>query len=91
MINSRFISHAEKNIFIPRAYFTISSVIVFFVTSQYGPLKCILASTNSGIHGLFGSLDFPRILSSFDSRSVFAPDQLGYGAYREIAPDSWSL
>ncbi|MFL4557065.1 alpha/beta fold hydrolase [Yersinia kristensenii] len=43
------------------------------------------------IHALFGSLDFPRILSSFGGQSVFAPDQLGYGVYRDMAPDSWSL
>jgi pimeloyl-ACP methyl ester carboxylesterase len=31
------------------------------------------------IHGLFGCLNEPRILSSFGDRTVFAPDLLGYG------------
>jgi len=43
------------------------------------------------IHGLFGSLNFPRILSSLGDRQVFAPDLLGYGAYRDIGAQSWTL
>jgi len=43
------------------------------------------------IHGLFGSLNFPRILSSLGERQVFAPDLLGYGAYRDNGKQNWTL
>jgi pimeloyl-ACP methyl ester carboxylesterase len=43
------------------------------------------------IHGLFGSLNNPGLLSSFGTRHVLAPDLIGYGAYRAGAPNEWSL
>lgn len=43
------------------------------------------------IHGLFGSLSAPRILSAFGQREVLAPDLIGYGILRDGAPKSWTL
>ncbi|KTT76144.1 alpha/beta fold hydrolase [Sphingomonas endophytica] len=43
------------------------------------------------IHGLFGSLNAPRILSAFVNRLVLAPDLLGYGALRDQSPAGWTL
>ncbi len=34
------------------------------------------------VHGLFGHLNDPRILHAIAKHNVFAPDLLGYGAYR---------
>tara|TARA_R110002012_G_scaffold93604_1_gene227124 strand:- start:1599 stop:2357 length:759 start_codon:yes stop_codon:yes gene_type:complete len=35
------------------------------------------------IHGLFGSLNDPKILMAFDQADVHAPDLLGYGVYSQ--------
>jgi pimeloyl-ACP methyl ester carboxylesterase len=43
------------------------------------------------IHGLFGSLSAPRILSAFGDRQVLAPDLIGYGAHRDAVPHGWTL
>lgn len=43
------------------------------------------------VHGLFGSLSDPGLLSCFGSASVLAPDLIGYGARRDDAPPSWTL
>ncbi|MCB8877856.1 alpha/beta fold hydrolase [Acidisoma silvae] len=43
------------------------------------------------IHGLFGSLSAPGILSAFRDVRVLAPDLIGYGSCREGAPDGWTL
>ncbi len=43
------------------------------------------------IHGLFGSLSAPGILSAFGDATVLAPDLIGYGSYRNGAPTAWEL
>ena len=43
------------------------------------------------IHGLFGSLSAPGIVSAFRDARVLAPDLIGYGSCREGAPDGWAL
>ena len=43
------------------------------------------------IHGLFGSLSAPGILSAFGDATVLAPDLIGYGSYRNEAPTAWEL
>jgi pimeloyl-ACP methyl ester carboxylesterase len=43
------------------------------------------------IHGLFGSLSDPALLSCFGNTPVLAPDLLGYGAKRDEGPRSWTL
>ena len=43
------------------------------------------------IHGLFGSLSDPVILGAFGATQVFAPDLLGYGAFRGGTPEAWTL
>lgn len=43
------------------------------------------------IHGLFGSLSAPAIVAAFGDVRVLAPDLIGYGAYREGAPEAWTL
>lgn len=43
------------------------------------------------IHGLFGSLSAPRILSAFGDERVHAPDLIGYGSCRDGAPAEWTL
>lgn len=43
------------------------------------------------IHGLFGSLRAPRITRSFGPARVLTPDLIGYGVYRDGAPEAWTL
>lgn len=43
------------------------------------------------VHGLFGHLNDPKILSSISERDVFAPDLLGYGEHSEEQIDAISL
>ncbi|WP_082742376.1 MULTISPECIES: alpha/beta fold hydrolase [Methylobacterium] len=43
------------------------------------------------IHGLFGSLSAPGILSGLGDATVLAPDLIGYGSYRNEAPTAWEL
>ncbi|MDY1547701.1 alpha/beta fold hydrolase [Luteibacter sahnii] len=43
------------------------------------------------IHGLFGSLRSPAIVSAFGDVRVLAPDLIGYGAFRDGAPEAWTL
>ncbi|WP_274534674.1 alpha/beta fold hydrolase [Aureimonas sp. AU20] len=43
------------------------------------------------MHGLFGSLSAPGILSAFGDATVLAPDLIGYGSYRNGAPVGWEL
>lgn len=43
------------------------------------------------IHGLFGSLSDPRLLDGFGNMTVFAPDLLGYGAYRKAQSDELTI
>jgi pimeloyl-ACP methyl ester carboxylesterase len=43
------------------------------------------------IHGLFGRLSDPNILSAFGDREVFAPDLLGYGENREVDTSKLAL
>ena len=43
------------------------------------------------IHGLFGHLNDPAILSAFGNREVHAPDQIGYGALRDADTSSLTL
>lgn len=43
------------------------------------------------IHGLFGSLSDPCLLSCFQGRQVFAPDLLGYGEQRHASLDGLTL
>jgi len=43
------------------------------------------------IHGLFGSLSAPAIVSAFGGVLVLAPDLIGYGVNREGAPEAWTL
>jgi len=43
------------------------------------------------IHGLIGSLNAPKILDSFTESAVFAPDLIGYGAFRDSSTDGLTL
>ena len=43
------------------------------------------------IHGLYGSLNDPKILDAFGKSRVFAPDLLGYGANTDADTDGLSL
>lgn len=43
------------------------------------------------VHGLIGSLQFPALLDCFAPGQVLAPDLLGYGALREVAPAEVSI
>jgi pimeloyl-ACP methyl ester carboxylesterase len=43
------------------------------------------------VHGLFGSLSAPGILAPFTNKSVFTPDLIGYGQYREQYGREWTL
>jgi len=43
------------------------------------------------IHGLFGSLSDPALLSCFGGTAMLAPDLLGYGAKRDEGPRPWTL
>jgi len=43
------------------------------------------------VHGLFGSLSAPGILAPFANKSVFTPDLIGYGQYREQYGREWTL
>jgi pimeloyl-ACP methyl ester carboxylesterase len=43
------------------------------------------------IHGLFGSLSAPWITGPFGKARVLTPDLLGYGAFRDGAPEAWTL
>lgn len=43
------------------------------------------------IHGLFGSLSAPGILSGLGDATVLAPALIGYGSYRNGAPTAWEL
>lgn len=43
------------------------------------------------VHGLFGHLNDPKILSSISERDVFAPDLLGYGEHSEVQIDAIAL
>ncbi|WP_419905973.1 alpha/beta fold hydrolase [Kiloniella sp.] len=43
------------------------------------------------VHGLLGHLNDPRIMSAIADRNTFAPDLLGYGAYRDCPTDGLTL
>ena len=43
------------------------------------------------VHGLIGSLQFPELVRCFAPTPILAPDLLGYGALREVAPAEVSI
>ncbi len=43
------------------------------------------------LHGLFGSLSSPKIRDAFGSVTVFAPDLLGYGEFKNAWPNDISI
>lgn len=45
------------------------------------------ASTVVFVHGLIGSLQVPDLLQYFPAGRALAPDLLGYGSQRDVAPD----
>jgi pimeloyl-ACP methyl ester carboxylesterase len=56
--------------------------------------KLMMVLLNSPIvlvHGLFGHLADPNILTAFGTADVYAPDLLGYGHYKHCAPENLTL
>ena len=43
------------------------------------------------VHGLFGRLSNQEIVAAFGSRTVLAPDLIGYGENRTGVPEAWTL